>query len=966
MNIPKTNSPKPKFRRIFGFLITSLAALFMWPGFASAFDAIPLTIKERANTDRYNEPVTYGVPFAKSSNLLSTANLQVIDQNGDPVNAQFRVMSRYTGTPGDTSKPIRVVLLDFQVASIEANQTLIYYLQDNGSGTSGSDLAIDNADHIAIDTGKLQAKISKTNFNLFDEVVVDGQQVVSSNADDGIVISYQGQDYTSYNAPPTVVEIEENGPMKTVVRARGFFHNSSGVRFIPPLGDVGLEYTVRFMFYRGKSEVKLNHTLMSENFGWAYNEAHPAHNIDLNSLKLKTTLNLDENKTVDFAGLDGHQYNFTEGSYELLQDHQENTDDESDNFYYTIKDNIGTELVRKTGDAQNGRFDGYGDLRDANKGLMVSSRWFWQNWPKGIEVKNNEDNKGELNFYLWPDMPDDHTFVGSWYKTNEMIYDFHGGVDNDYKFKQEVASLKKRLLPLVADEHLSSTDFIDFVPPAEINTDYTFEKGETLQAPIDKWNNSIRAKYHLDYITGSRKITFSTRREDRPFSIKNSGQKMNMYGWSDFGDMPRQTGFGFSALSYNWEYISLIHGIRFQDYDMIEIGEQMARHKADIDIIHDPTGIDEAGAFDEDWFHGAHRYENHAHYKEADWKYSIQVTSMPRGSSHAWMKGIAMQYLLTGDEYYKEVLDQIGEHLMFAYWNNDLAFRKWNPETEQSELQYYYSCKQAPCWKTPSSREVTRGVHLLVDMYRVTGEEKYLNVAKAIFNNSVLSGLEATNNDGERLGYLIAAERKEWCGNNPDPNAPPHEKYQVCDAKLFFEAISTKPFISLYYELKQAGQDVEAQKILDHMERKGEWFRDFIYKHYEHGECGTYNAEGQYFPYVTKNYWRQDFKYPTSLDTKNDMTYSFVQADLFAFLYKEKNDASWLEIARGVFKDGMMYGYPSNSNYRDIVESMTVEGLVRKEGWLKEGKSLHKPMFYLKVEAVNSQIPGAPGNLRIE
>lgn len=903
---------------------------------ALAFDAIPLTLKERSGVQRINEPVSYGIPFAKDENLLSCDTLEITDHNGSHVDAQFRVLSRYNGTPADITKPIRMVLVDFQVANITADQELTYHLKSTGSGTaSGSDLASEDTSHINIDTGLLTAKINKNSFNLFDEIKIGTTTIVSGSAGDGVIIDYQGTQYTSNNAPDEIY-IEENGPLKTVIKIRGFLKDGSENELRPPLGDVGIEYLIRLVFYKGKGHVRLFHTLLSNNFGWAIKNAFGsdnhayAHNIEFDSLRLKTTLDLNSSKTIDF---NGDKYDYSSGKYLLVQDHEENSDAETANFTYSIKEN-GTEVIKRIDNNDfTGRFDSYTDLRDTGKGLMVASRWFWQNWPKGIEANNNA-----LEFYLWPDMATDHIFVGSWYKTHELIYHFHEAVSPDYNFSPEVATLKKRILPLVSSEYLSKTDFIDFVPPAEITSDFTFPAGETLQAPINKWNRSIRAKYNSDFSNNhSMSETFSSLREIRGFTWDGGifdGKKMNWYGWVNFGDMARGENDGFPALHYNWEYISLIHGIRFKDYDMIELGEQMVRHKADIDIIHDPEGVDEAGSFDEDFYRGGHRYENDAHFHLGSFDYaSGPGLSSPFGSSHTWIKGLAMQYLLTGNEYYKEVLDQIGAHLVYVYWDNTKSFiAPW-------------SCKTAPCWDTNNTRTVTRAPHLLVDLYRVTGEEKYLNVAKAVFNNSVLETLEV-----DSKGYL-----KYDNGNAPRE----HCNYQKCDAHMFYEAIATKPIISLYYELTGGDFEEDRTKVLDYMKRKGDWFKNRIYKNYAMSNCGKYK-DSQYFPYITKIDWKDGYLYQDT-GRGEDMTYSLVQADLFAFLYKETGDLNWLDLARSVFKDGMMYssGSWTDINYANLSSpwfQFKISGFAGSPGdaWLKAGKVLHKPMFYLKTEAEES------------
>ena len=57
------------------------------------------------------------------------------------------------------------------------------------------------------------------------------------------------------------------------------------------------------------------------------------HNISINSVYLKTTLDLESSKAVEF---ENYTSTFATGDYELIQDHQENGQDEGNNFVFSI------------------------------------------------------------------------------------------------------------------------------------------------------------------------------------------------------------------------------------------------------------------------------------------------------------------------------------------------------------------------------------------------------------------------------------------------------------------------------------------------------------------------------------------------------------------------------------------------------------------------------------------------------
>ena len=900
--------------------LISLFVLILFIGItnANAFE-VSLDVKERYGIGRISEPVTYGVPFSKSDNIKSISQLAIFDKNGVKLPAQFRVLSRYNGTASDSTEPIRVVLVDFQ-ANVSSFQKSTYFLKSvsNGGTSQGTNIASEDTNHITISTGKLIIKIRKNNFfNIFDEVYIDkdndgnvNDQIVSSNSMDGIVVNYMGKDYTSYYSAPMEVIIEENGPLRAVVKVKGLYKDSSGKLLLPPLGDVGLGYTIRFKAYKDKPYVKVDYTLGSENFGWTYLSAYPAHHIYLNAVSLKTTINLNSSKTIEFENF---KENFSTGNYILLQDHKDNTVDESSNFVYSIKKNGN---LANSGQA---RLKGLVDLRDSQKGIMVATRWWWQNWPKAVEINNNV-----MEVFLWPNMNDDHKFLGGTYKTHELIYNFHSALSQNYSFDSELATLKKRLIARASDTYYASTNFLGFMPPANIDTSYSFPKGESLKVAIEKYNKNIRAKYNASYSNGNQKATITSLRENRPFTWSKGpliNKRINWYGWLDFGDMARGGTYGFPALHYSWDYISLLHSLRFDDYDMFDIGEEMVSHKVDIDIIHDPTGIDDAGSWDEDYYHGGGRYETDAHMQIGD-TFASAATSGPRGSSHFWIKGVVLHYLMTGNERYYDVLSQIGDHFLYSF-----STGKGNS----------ISCDNENCWGV-ETRHQSRAINNLVNLWKLKGNQVYLNVANDIFVNGLLS------KEANSAGYYDynAGAARDWCGGDK------------CDSHNFYESITIEPLITLYYALEENGQQSNADSVFNFLKRHAIWMKNIIYKNYQEAICGTYSGD-KYFPYSTKIDWENGYKWPVG-QGHNDISYSFPFADNFAFLYRETGEILWLNVARAVFKDGLMYkgGTFENINFNTNV---SVNGFGSNPGsaYLKVGKKFTKPMIYLYTEWIESK-----------
>ncbi len=247
-------------------------ALAGWPR-AAARDAasatspggvhVSLTIQESiyagvAGIPREQEPVSVGVPLADSAGIQETSQLGLA---GAPA-GQFRVLGRWP------SGNIEWVLVDTlaDVSAGKGNSSI--YLTSGSGNFGGPDLATESDSGIKISTGASTFVVRKKNFDLIDEAVAGGRSLVKPGASAGLVVvgPTPGNTtcpcstvYASSNDATSAAVIEENGPVRAVVRAMGQLEDSAGHPY--------MRYTVRLHFYKGKTRVKTVVLLQNADYG---------------------------------------------------------------------------------------------------------------------------------------------------------------------------------------------------------------------------------------------------------------------------------------------------------------------------------------------------------------------------------------------------------------------------------------------------------------------------------------------------------------------------------------------------------------------------------------------------------------------------------------------------------------------------------------------------------------------------
>ena len=203
---------------------------------------VPIIVKEAlpkniSGVDRINEPLTVGIPLLDSDNIRDINQLGL---SGASI-GQFKVLRKYR------SGNIHWVLVDTQI-SLPANKHSVIHLTCGSGNFGGSNLAQDQGNLISVDTGKVKFFIKKKNFNILQKVIVSGDTFISSENQGSIVAVSDGSFYKSINDPNSTAVIEENGPVKTTVKASGRLLDNKG-RFL-------FNYVCRLYFFKNMSYVK--------------------------------------------------------------------------------------------------------------------------------------------------------------------------------------------------------------------------------------------------------------------------------------------------------------------------------------------------------------------------------------------------------------------------------------------------------------------------------------------------------------------------------------------------------------------------------------------------------------------------------------------------------------------------------------------------------------------------------------
>ena len=894
-----------------------LCFFFLLAGDSFASLNIPLTVTDYAGTTRTNEPVTSGIPLPESANILLINQLQLTDSSGNTVPAQFTVTSRWHGTLDDNLKPIKWILLDFQ-ADVPVNGTSVYYLKDGSTGnTQNTNLSLQESnDKITINTGKAKFEINKNYFNMFDYVLIDkdddGQiddAIVSSPNEGGVVLT--GKDGTKYYTTleaPEEIEIEEQGPMRTVVKIRGVFKAEDGSFFAPslhnpkdypkfsqPYPNSFVYYNCRIHFYNNKDYVKVFLTL--ENNG-AHGRVNPEpYYTPIQAVYFDSVnLILKQNYTAQInIASEGSSAQLTlSDNFTLYQDWKENLDDAPKDtlepvfekgIYYITKKNAQQLSTGQTN-------PGWIDANSNSQGIGLAIRHFWQNFPKKITVNNSEIKIGfwpEEGYYPYCQQSDFPTgydmyckeagrnagvylFDAGRHKTYEMFLRFYPG-SQDSQTQRLSKSLEEPLMALAPSEWYAQTKALGMIAPAgltstdpEINE--AMERFEKLQTAM-VYKEDSENEYTMTNIKTVNPPHWEFSLQNRSFNWMNFGDLL-------WGNMP-------CALHYDWTYSMMLHYIRSGKRNFFNAGVEMAKHRYDIDQYHGERSRTDGNP--------THKYSNHMAFYETSGHSDPTVaignsTSRVSLLSHTWNGGLTLYYCLTGDKKALEVAEDVGK-AMFNYYGAEGI-------TDANVNQCASGETRFEGWSMLN----------LINLYRVTGESKYIDTAKNIAKNRILYreqqvGGEGTigGNRGDNFTKLLLTSVGADCVESG---------CGTCSNTLFplMLAYVGEGLIATQYETQD-------EELGDLIVRMADFFKDKMLF------GGDYNEDGKYRPIQNTWMWVEEDPEGSmrGYGSGGNPLHTLYWGNYFTHAYKLTGNSEYLDWARKCFRDTMFYYTAEGSGF---------------------------------------------------
>ncbi|MGE5342316.1 MAG: hypothetical protein ACM3SY_12640 [Candidatus Omnitrophota bacterium] len=538
---------------------------------------IPLIVQERAGIARANEPVTLGVPFSKGA-LHAGTPVRIVDAGGTPINAQFKTMATWS----DGS--IKWMKCDFQ-ASASASTAATYYLELNASYTTSTSMTVsETAEGVTVTTGPLRFVVSKTSGTLLDRAWLDlnndqqfteNEKIISpGSTSNGPRVTRSGTDFRGASQAPDHIEIEEQGPMKTVIKCSGKHYNGSTYL---------LKYETRIVAFAGQSYIKIRHV-------YANGKSEPtlsdpldpnlAESFDRYALDL--TMNLTGPTSVRFGGDNGTPYTVDLSSGQTASIIQTDRSTVSVPFAYQI---YRDSTILTSGS----RAEGWGDFSDSTWGLMIANRYFWQKYPKGLTFNAN----GKVSIELAPSAEQLWVGMGT---GDELILYFHTAGPSsplqDLAMGLGKSPLMARTSP---QQYIESRAFYHLISPDA--------------SPYPEM------KTYIDTVTGNH---------------LDNIESLQLYGTINFGDVPRYAGeVGDSRDASGWGnnyYDAILTATRLfaatGDPKLYDIFVPMTWHFMETDCwnTYDPN----------DWMNGFnpgygsyHRLipNYNAHYGEGIWYY---------------------------------------------------------------------------------------------------------------------------------------------------------------------------------------------------------------------------------------------------------------------------------------------------------------------------------------------------------
>ena len=400
----------------------------------SSKDRMSLTIEEPTGVRREKWPVRRGIPFPKGLLAASDAldHIRLLDPNGRETFCYTRELARWP------DESVKWLLFEFQV-DLEPQERAEYTLEYGDLKREACATALsltETEQEIAVTTGPLRFTVGKSPFSLLNQAWLDDEKMLT--APQRLWIT--GPDGTVYDLsadPVPRVEVEEQNPLRIVLKATGQHRSSDGGRCF--------DYLVRIYAYAGLPWIEMEYTFINTE-----DEQHTV----LKEIALRTAAKLRG----DGVGLCGAARNLYESADPFYCYHDQVMVNYGVFQGSPIYGQDGT-LVEGVGMYEQKLARGWLDLSDGEKGITVAMRDFVLNYPKKASFED-----GTITFHIWPEQAGPLKLHQGMAKTHTFMMLFHRGSGRDARVNEIATCLDDPLLPWNGTWYLKSKAFGEVFP----------------------------------------------------------------------------------------------------------------------------------------------------------------------------------------------------------------------------------------------------------------------------------------------------------------------------------------------------------------------------------------------------------------------------------------------------------------------------------------------------------------------
>ncbi|MEN6303582.1 MAG: hypothetical protein ABFD96_12700, partial [Armatimonadia bacterium] len=590
------------------------------PGKAGNVDVrrVPVELLEEAGVARQAAVLSFGFPLPQGA-LYSLDKIKLVD-GAKEVPAQFAATAFW---PDDS---VKWVLVDATMAlkagerrglEVVFGNKVSRAKQEGGLVVNRPGKEITVSPMSAMPSGgnelrSLLCRINTERFNLISQVwrgaalggwVSSEKNPIVVGEPAGVtIVDEQGKEYSMGLGAPEEVVVEQQGPQKVVVRARGPYTAEDGSTY--------MRYLARLTFRAGSPLVEVAVTTINDYLKTEFTDFGSV------SLGLKANLAL---QGVTVYGEDGGKLKPVAGTAAVQLDE--------------------TKMASGPG-------KGAGVVTWSGGGAVLHD--FWQRWPKGIAAQGDQltfdvlpvqpsaDYGKDLPYWLmFPFVEGKYRLKWGMAFTERISFDFSGTMKPDELW----AEAQTPVVPVIPAAWYAETKAMG---PVAVPFGGGRDARTTRGGQFAQWDKYVAASY---------KGNMESKQRDRE------------YGFLNYGDWFGERGRNWGNNEYDLAHGFFAQFARTGDRDLFRWAVKSAQHRADVETVWaypDPYyvganpqhSIGHTGMWTQDveralW---TYRYDSH----------------VDASGGHTWADGLMDSWYLTGDPRCRESGLALGEHIAWA------------------------------------------------------------------------------------------------------------------------------------------------------------------------------------------------------------------------------------------------------------------------------------------------------------